>query len=973
SSLQALDKNLELKSLAKENNKRHFISTLVSHTDIPNELISFARTHLQLTNQDIFVLATRCANFSVMDQIVGQEPKLIQSVIKLLSGNHYGDNVYQNIMNLLKVHLFRKLLSVQETLKIYSLLLKSNIQIEVLIEFGSTSLSLSNSKIFTSAAKAGRLDIMNHLIVPLGNNTAEIQKMIATDNYLAFRNATEGRHLSVINRLIELVNNDKAIIKEMIAAECNAAFHWALLSGDLDIITRFLELLDNNKAAIHNLIKPYGSVVLQLAVKKGHLSAISHLIKLLGNNHDAIYEMLSDHYCEDFRTALKEKHSDVTNYLINFYFIYAHAEMHYQEPNMNRIYNYKVIVNDATKKYIDNLSEKKTAFLNIPRQTAHFDLLNDDGSVDTESALYGYYVLRHLIRVSQSAEDNPYGTEIYQKIEELLDIPSIKNLITVNALAISHSHIKRGFDHQPNELLRLAQSVRNERLVSRLLTIEAVRAEAEANNYYEGADGIDIAALARDRESSMTALLPEEQERLSKIETRYANIVKDIGGNEAVVNEFREYLEAAFLSEEHQSERTVILKGKKYLLPFEEFELDMFVDINGFSTVEIEAIDQVYFKNMYHSAYRYILKPNPWMDPRASYVYINDARTERWSTFEEYEGMIAYLWLAASDTDEEMKPTLEGMTVEDRINLFIKELSLIGRAHNWNRIREKIGSDGEVVRDKNGNIVEEEYDDLGKDRPSCFGGVKRRLFQALLGHPLYELISAAIILKFANDFVRDYYQTLLRKTSLNELKKTKEELKKYWYEFELPPLLIALNPQQEEFSKSVWKALREQFGTHADFFERTVRGMLNSAEKNLFLACHDGAKLGELLDTVVRHKTILSDVTQKCAFDYLEEHPQQVQEVKEKGITIIWNEIKDNVKKEVFEKLKVDFADKNDPQFKVLYEFIEQAKDLPYIPGAVIKAPVSSAASFTPPQDNSAGNQSGPSSGNTPSSPTPST
>ena len=92
------------------------------------------------------------------------------------------------------------------------------------------------------------------------------------------------------------------------------------------------------------------------------------------------------------------------------------------------------------------------------------------------------------------------------------------------------------------------------------------------------------------------------------------------------------------------------------------------------------------------------------MSPSASYVEVNTENNERWSTFEEYKPLIALLYLAASDKEIE---ATEGFTPEGRLDAFIKELALLGRAHNWDSTR---------INPQTGE--EEEYDDLEGDKPS---------------------------------------------------------------------------------------------------------------------------------------------------------------------------------------------------------------------------------------------------------------
>ena len=103
------------------------------------------------------------------------------------------------------------------------------------------------------------------------------------------------------------------------------------------------------------------------------------------------------------------------------------------------------------------------------------------------------------------------------------------------------------------------------------------------------------------------------------------------------------------------------------------------------------------------------------------------------------------LWLAAQD--ETMLVTEDGHTVAGRLAHFVSELAQIARAHNWDKVREN------KKRKR-----QEEYDDLEGDRPSCYSGVKRRLFQSLIGHPLMVILTPDGLHELIRGFVRDHFK-----------------------------------------------------------------------------------------------------------------------------------------------------------------------------------------------------------------------
>jgi hypothetical protein len=156
------------------------------------------------------------------------------------------------------------------------------------------------------------------------------------------------------------------------------------------------------------------------------------------------------------------------------------------------------------------------------------------------------------------------------------------------------------------------------------------------------------------------------------------------------------------------------------------------------------------------------------MHQQAAYVNVNPATHEMWSTFEEYQPVICLYYLAAID---DKSPPIDGYTLETRLEGFIDELALIARAHNWDRTRVKTNEEGELVLDEDGTPIEEEYDDLEGDRPSCFSGVKRRLFQSVKGHLLLIMLTGEIIREELRVFVRQHFKDTVNKGNCSGLKK----------------------------------------------------------------------------------------------------------------------------------------------------------------------------------------------------------
>ncbi|KGP63829.1 hypothetical protein EP47_12425 [Legionella norrlandica] len=276
-------------------------------------------------------------------------------------------------------------------------------------------------------------------------------------------------------------------------------------------------------------------------------------------------------------------------------------------------------------------------------------------------------------------------------------------------------------------------TVENQTAADLLLNIPAVRQLAEANDFYANAQyaGIDLGALAHDRESSMTALTSGEQKRLASAIQHYQPQLNALG-----VNNIMAALRVQLMDYYMQNPAVIDIDGIETPLPITWTEFKKM----SLKPEQYQKALIAYYQNPYHTALRYISKPNHWMAGNASYVYVDDEDPSyKWSTFEEYQSLIAMFWLAAVDDDKAMAPC-DGQTMEGRISNFIQELALVGRAHNWDDKRPVLDKQGNPVLDENGIQVLEEYDNLQGDKPSCYSGVKRRLFQSVIGHPLIDIL-----------------------------------------------------------------------------------------------------------------------------------------------------------------------------------------------------------------------------------------
>lgn len=248
----------------------------------------------------------------------------------------------------------------------------------------------------------------------------------------------------------------------------------------------------------------------------------------------------------------------------------------------------------------------------------------------------------------------------------------------------------------------------------------------------EGGSGVESEGLglrndAQYRESSMRGLNETETTQLQEVFDKYA----PAGARLNTLDAIREVLIARYLQ-----------NPAKISLGTTEDHIDLPVQWAQFKDLRLSPAQhalalKAYYRHPDHTALRYLSDPNMWLHEKCDFL----APGTRCSTFRHHEDLISVLYTAASD---ETTPATVGFTVESRVELFVKALALIGRAHNMDKRRPS-------QVDRSGW---EEYDDLEGDRPSCHGGVKRRLLQSVLGHPLLQGLSTDGVSEELRTFTR---------------------------------------------------------------------------------------------------------------------------------------------------------------------------------------------------------------------------
>ncbi|RUR09053.1 hypothetical protein [Legionella sp. km772] len=554
----------------------------------------------------------------------------------------------------------------------------------------------------------------------------DLGRQVGLANDELFQSALLLKDKAPFNQLLTYFEQQD-MLSSLIKERGYSLFRWAAQEGELKILHY---LAEKKPSAIPAMIASANFEAFKQATQKGHVHVVKFITEKAGIHLESM--LASDNY-DAFLGALEANSNDVVTHLLSYPQLLAHAEEH------ENTYNAHVLPFIDSK--IISLREQKNKFeLDHPRGV--FD-------VSISDAKLLFYCLRNLIRRNDPS--------LHDQMLFLLEIPAVKNLV--------HQEIT---EDKPNELLRLALVKNNRSAINLLIGIPAVHDLAAQNNYYQDElrGAINLRALASDRESSMTALNQGEQDCLKQVTEHYDAQLKHLGIS-GVMNELRETLKTRYTDNPAFIISVDADTGKpvKTNLPM---EWEAFQDLH-LSTDDYARALTAYYQHSEHSAWRYLLKPNPWMHEKAHYVYTNaDNEKEKWAAFEEYQALIALLYLAAKDRD--IAP-IEGYTVETRIEQFIKELALIARAHNWDQERFKLASNGEILLDDDHNPIMEEYDDLEADRPSCYSGVKRRLFQSVQGHPLLVLLTTDKINAELYDFARKHFANLINDSNRIDFKR----------------------------------------------------------------------------------------------------------------------------------------------------------------------------------------------------------
>ncbi|WP_133131219.1 ankyrin repeat domain-containing protein [Legionella yabuuchiae] len=611
------------------------------------------------------------------------------------------------------------------------------------------------------AAQNSHLTTLQHLETHL--SPKEKKEAVKADHYTAIGKTAENGHLSTLQYLeAHLTLEEK---KEAVKARDYSAIRWAAERGHLST----LQYLETNLTPEEKkeAVKASDYYAIRWAAQRGHLTTLQYL-ETHFTPEEKKEAVKAGNYVAIREAALNRDKPIINYYLDSCSPVIAFMEMHDREYGEAYVYPF---LSDK----ISSLRERKDQYEDD----------NPNGVFDLEEvneAEVCFYMIRNLIRRSQ----DPSATNqlsLFNDIHFLLSLPAVRGL--------AHQSVNEG---EENELVRFAFGIGNQTAVSLLMQLPEVRRLAARNNYYhrEAQGDIDLRAIAQDRESSMVALSLPERKLINKVTSYYQESIHAMGG----LDEGLEFVKAA-LKERYEAHPAVMIhqntsgRARQINLPLEWGDLQALKKGRhgqlGLTNRQYQAALEAYYQHDVHTAYRYLSKPNHWMAPNASYVYVyeRDGRptTDRYSTFEEYKALIVPFYLAAID---EASEPVDGYSLEGRIEAFIKQLALIGRAHNWDKSRKivvegprpkgDVSQEPLYLKNEAAQYVTEEYDDLEGDKPSCYSGVNRRLFQSVLGHPLFKPLNATLVLQTLNEKIRAYYQEAITRDNAPQLKKAYEAL-----------------------------------------------------------------------------------------------------------------------------------------------------------------------------------------------------
>lgn len=584
-------------------------------------------------------------------------------------------------------------------------------QIKCLIEHSQYHVDALLSA-FTIAAKHGFTPILMYLLDvecfrknPAINNNILIRTIVSSGNATIFWRLVTiknvERQLFIINNeilrraiqredieIVKYLLTNEAVI-ENIAIDRNAVLSAAADRGNLAIFELILAFPAVKEAILHDRTGP-----LIQAVKKGHLAIVKRLLQIKEVRDELDH---ADHIVFRLARGLEVQHC-LLEYPSVFEFCEAHTEQYG-----------RILQTYIESKLMALESRRKKFELENPR--AIFDIQKK------ETRIY-YFVARYLIRSNQREGD--------EALHQVLALP---------CLAVKLHLSVDGFEN--NALLRLALKVNNSVATQLLFRSPLVRRAAIMADFYKTKDKKDqndfiIQSLApQSYEALRAGLSPVIRAKMDALMTRYRVLMDEKGGISAVFESFLAHLKKSYMA------YPAIASGMiKQILPLEWADFVSLIPEER----QRSALLIHYYTHPTHTAYRYFLKPNPYLATDALFVIAhNNKANEYYSTFEDSIPLIAYLWLAINDE------TLAASQLdrEGYQTAFIHTIAFIARAYNGLPSKLKTDEENEYglyepddfsLLAADGTEITE--DDLKGDNPLCHSRVAGYLCERVLSqHP----------------------------------------------------------------------------------------------------------------------------------------------------------------------------------------------------------------------------------------------
>ncbi len=457
----------------------------------------------------------------------------------------------------------------------------------------------------------------------------------------------------------------------MLAANAFAAFRWACEGGHLKVVEWLWQHCLESKR--QKMVAEYNFVAFRRACEKGQLAIVEWLWQRC--REDTREAMVATHDFEAFQQACYYDHLATVVWLLTN----SPACLTYAEMDDEAYYDeFATLLNDT----IEQLRARCVGSVQDPSTLSLSEIERDRC----------FYLVRYLIRRFFWRGQNYWPGQDH--FDFLLNIPALRDVV----------HRSPNPQEAPNELLRLAFDFEHEAAALRLLAIPNVRQAAMRDYYYldyQTQRGANLAAVLRDRKSSLRALAPHVHGQYEKLATHYEARIAQAGGAHKILDAMRTELAERYTANPAAYNDDA---GQRHCLP---------LTWNKFRTLDLKASAQAlalqaYYEHALHTTWRYFQQPNPWQDKHADYTRNGGA------DYRGYEPILAVLWCAATDATD---GPVAHQALDTRINHFITTMAMIARAHNWHGEQQQ--ADGKIY----------ECDDKKADRPSCDPGVHRRLGQ----------------------------------------------------------------------------------------------------------------------------------------------------------------------------------------------------------------------------------------------------